>query len=109
MKIDDLSLDPLMEFISRNYRFDGDSYPELRENPDKAFNFGISHTAHHMMKSTAMVATEAEKADHGGEVDPSKLETVVIKQLVNTLKLASHIGLTSSDLIASIHGMYEKR
>ena len=107
MKINDLSLDPLMEFISRNYRFDGDSYPELQENPDKAFKFGISHTAHHMMKSTGVVATEAERADHGGKVRSEELEIAVVKQLVNTLKLASHIGLTSSDLIASVQGMYK--
>lgn len=108
MKIDDFSLDPLIEFISNNYRFDGGSYPELRENPEKTFMFGVSHTAHHMMKSTATVATEAEKADHGGKIDTAALEIAVVKQLVNTLKLASHIGFTSSDLVASIHGIYQK-
>ena len=62
-----------------------------------------------MMKSTAVVAAEAEKADHGGKVDMAALETAVVKQLVNTLKLASHMGLTSSDLVASINGMYQGR
>lgn len=109
MQIDDLSLDPLIEFISKRYRFDGDSYPELRGRPEKTFVFGISHSAHHMMKSTAVVAAEAEKADHGGKVDMAALETAVVKQLVNTLKLASHMGLTSSDLVASINGMYQGR
>lgn len=95
----EVTLKELMTRIDSGYSFSADVYPALRAaNLDQQHYFGLVHSLLHMEKSQGKLATELEAYDHGGMMDDTKLCEAACKQLVNTLKLASHLGLSAEDL-----------
>gem|GEM_PF-6014369 len=51
-----------------------------------------------MNKSLGVIASELEKAEHGAPMDHAELKLATLKQLVNVLKLACHLGITVPDI-----------
>lgn len=102
------TLQQLMQLIDHSYRFDAQTYPALQcdqgecEYGALVVNFAVAHSALHMIKSTAVVAAEAERVDHGGTLDRETLKVAIRKQLVNTLKLAAVLELSAADLIEMV-------
>lgn len=95
-------LSSLMIFIGERYTFTQEHYPDLDTSPHAKKAFAVRHSALHMMKSTGKIAAEAESADHGGEMNADNLKTATTKMLVNVLKLAEELGISSEELAANV-------
>lgn len=103
-----VNLAELMRKIDEKYRFSGDAYPALQMNSaEKQYYFGIAHSNLHMQKAQGTIATELEEADHGGVMSLATLRTATSKQLVNVLKLASHLGLSAEELAEFVEKAYK--
>lgn len=99
------TLDALMKFIGERYRFTDEEYPSLpllRWHPEKRAGFILKHAVLHMNKSLGVLATEAEAADHGGDIDGQKINSALAKMLISILKLAEERGLTGGRLAALV-------
>ena len=93
----------LMIFIGDRYTFTGEQYPELRESTENHKRaFGVRHSLLHMNKVTGVIATEVERAEHGGEMDSEKLKVAVAKMLINTIKLAEELGMSPAELATRV-------
>ncbi len=96
-------LQQLMDFISQRYQFTPGTYPDLAGlDDDRKQRFAITHSVLHMSKSLGQIAAEAERADHGGQMDGDVLYATTTKMLVNVLKLADELGIRASDLITAV-------
>ncbi|PIT91227.1 hypothetical protein COU17_01205 [Candidatus Kaiserbacteria bacterium CG10_big_fil_rev_8_21_14_0_10_49_17] len=92
-------LGELMELISQTFLFDGKKYPELRPaSLAKRYRFAVRHSALHISKSAGAIAAEAEKADHGEQMDHQAIKLATAKLFVTTVNLACHSGMTANDL-----------
>lgn len=95
----EVNLKEMMTRIDSGYSFTGKTYTALRDaNLDQQYYFGLVHSLLHMDKAQGKLATQLEAYDHGGVMGDSVLCEVACKQFVNTLKLASHLGLSAEDL-----------
>ena len=93
----------LMSFIGERYTFTEEHYPGFSQlTPKQQKLFAVRHSQLHMSKSTGAIATEAEAADHGGEMNSENLKVATTKMLINTLKLAEELGMTPEDIAASV-------
>jgi hypothetical protein len=96
-----------MKLVNEGYRFDAESYPSLKyTDVNETFVFGLSHSLLHITKSVGILAAELEGYDHGGSVNRQLLEEITLKQLVNFLKLASHLGITASQVSDYVREKY---
>ena len=98
-------LQALMSHIGSVYAFVPEKYPDLRAItgwPGRC-HFAVRHTALHMAKSTALVATQAEAADHGGKIDLDALRVAAAKQVINALNLAHVLEISAEQLIETIN------
>lgn len=87
-------LSDIMRTIDETYQFTPENYPALKDmtmNQRKAFI--CSHSAHHMMKSLGKISAQCETFDHGDNLDSEIIKEVVIKMIINSLKLASEMGI----------------
>ena len=105
MSTPSVSLAALMMHIDREYQFINRVYPTLTSKNNHLFV--VRHTALHMNKAAATVAAEAEVGDHGRKMNDEKLKEAVIKQLINSLKLASHLGMEATDIEQAILHFWE--
>jgi hypothetical protein len=109
-------LKELMQLINEYYQFNSSTHENLKnvehvgETPkhyeNYQFIFGIEHSLMHMMKTEGKLATLVEKFHHASfdieEVPQEEIQELVVKQVVNALKLASHMGLSAENIIADI-------
>ncbi len=97
------TLASLMSLIGDKYTFTNEHYPHVDlSTPEKVRVFAIAHSLLHMNKSLGRIATEREALDHGGTMDDEKLRITTAKMLVNTLKLAEELGMSSEDLETTV-------
>jgi hypothetical protein len=115
-------LKEIIELIDKHYQFNSRTYENLanvehiwetqKHYENYQFIFGIEHSLMHMMKTEGKLATLVEKFHHQSfDIDivlPEELNELAIKQVVNALKLASHMGLSAEDIIVGIKKQYEK-
>ncbi len=100
-------IDELIQFISENFIFDENSYPELKGVDEQArFLFAVRHSALHFSKTAGKIAAVSEDVDHGNEIDIEELKKNVPKALINTLRLAELVGMSEDDLVKAIEDKY---
>lgn len=93
----------LIKFIAENFRFDEESYPELKgASEGQRLNFAIRHSALHFAKTAGKISAVSEDVDHGGKLDIEELKKTIPKALINTLRLAELVGMSETDLIKAI-------
>lgn len=89
----------LMAYVNGKYTFTPEHYPVLQgASAEEVQAFAISHSAHHMSKSLGKISAESEAHDHGGKLDFDALQIATAKMFVNTLRLASELGLNATQL-----------
>ena len=89
----------LMTFIGERYKYNSATYPGFDEmTSEDRGGFIVKHSVLHMNKSTGALATEAERQDHGGDMNNEALCIACAKMLVNTLSLAQACGMTPEEL-----------
>jgi len=103
-------LSSLMLFIGERYTFTDKNYPGLDQlTPEQRKVFAVRHSQLHMSKSAGAIATEAEAADHGGQMDQERLKVATTKMLINSLKLAEELGMTPEDLAACVPSVMKSK
>ncbi|ATW04431.1 hypothetical protein CHN51_13480 [Sphingorhabdus sp. YGSMI21] len=97
-------LDELIELVSKLLPVTSVQYPKLdNEDGEPVANFCVRHSALHFTKTAGQLAAIAEAMDHGAVMNQSDLTKVAVNSLINSCKLASEIGISSSDLIQGIN------
>ena len=92
----------LMKHIELTYVFTAEHYPELaREGVNKEV-FALRHLLHHIQKSVGRLAAECERFDHGDELNDANIREVVVKILINVLKLAAERGISAKELVGDV-------
>ncbi|MBL1433972.1 hypothetical protein COB87_000120 [Candidatus Wolfebacteria bacterium] len=101
------NMQELMDFISENFVFDESIYPELKNaNEEQKLRFAVRHQALHFGKTSGNIIAVSERVDHGKEMDMEVLKKNVSKAFINTLRLASSIGMTGEDIVAAVEKKY---
>lgn len=117
------TLEEIMKLIDKHYQFNSSTYENLRnvehawETPkhyeNYQFIFGIEHSLMHMMKTEGKLAILVEKFHHVSfdieEVSQEEIKVLAVKQVVNALKLASHLGISSEEILLVIQKQYEQK
>lgn len=94
-----VDLAALMATVQAGFPFTQDRYPNGDlGTPEKTRAFAVRHSSVHMAKTGGQIAAEAEKYDHGNQINEAKLKIAVAKMLVNTLNLANILGVTAEEL-----------
>lgn len=91
------------DFITEKYKETEAEYPQLKGLSDtEKIKFSIKHCVLHSAKITGKLAAISEEADHGGDIDITKVETLAVKELINAITLANRIGLSAEELLDRI-------
>lgn len=80
-------------------------YPSLPE-PDHVVAFCVKHSALHFSKTSGQLAALAEQMDHGANPDLSEATKIVANSLVNTLKLAEELSISTESIMSFISQKY---
>jgi hypothetical protein len=98
------TLEEVMAYINNRYRFTENEYPALRGgvSPDDIAAFAANHTLLHFLKAIGTVAAVCEAHDHGAPLDLIALQAATVKMFINTLKLASELGMSDEELVAAV-------
>ncbi len=99
MNVPTTDLSSLVAFITERYKYNSAAYPGFDAmTPEARGGFIVKHSVLHMSKSVGALAAEAERQDHGGDMNNVALQVACAKMLVNTLSLASACGMTPEEL-----------
>ena len=114
-------LKEIMQLIDEHYQFSGEKYENLanvqglwetkKHFENYQFVFGIEHSLMHMMKTEGKLATLVESFHYTSFdieiISQTEIQELVVKQVVNALKLASHVGMSAEDIVLGIQKQYE--
>ena len=106
-QFDEANVDALMALVLKALPVDATRYPAT--SPMNALEiqlFCVKHSALHFSKTAGQLAAIAEAIDHGAELKTESLRKIAVSSLVNALKLADEVGLTSKDLVEEISQKY---
>ncbi len=97
----------LMRLVAENYPCTESDYPSLHGmSPEDRAAFVLRHNALHFAKSAGAVATLSEKVDHGAPLNMSEVQPLVIKALVNAIKLGEVAGMTAEQIVAQTEAFF---
>ncbi len=98
-----MNIQELISYIAKRYQFTPEKYPEIKDmTEEEKLSFAIRHLSIHFSKTAGKVATVSEARDHGGEIDFESLKVDVAKSLLNTLRLAELVKVSSDELESMI-------
>jgi hypothetical protein len=104
------NLDAYIKFVAAHNLPDERRYPGIKDMTDEQKRwFMMMHYVTHFAKTTGKIANAFEVADHGGEFKTDFLKIDVAKQLINTLYMASALGMTEEDLLHVIETKYNEK
>ncbi len=104
-------LDKLIKFISKNFPFNGDKYPDLKREADEQtlLRFGLKHVGLHMSKSLGKVSHASERLDHGKEFDLVEIRAEAVNTVINGLKLAELLNVSGAQIISEMEAKYHDK
>lgn len=97
-------IDDLRCYVAAILPVDVAHYPSLPENCVTAFC--VKHSALHFSKTSGQLAALAESMDHGLSPDLSEATKIVANSLVNALKLAEELSISTDSILAFLHQKY---
>ena len=98
-----MDLNNLMAVVFEHWPFDYDNYPRMQKlSEEEKRAFIIRHILMHQAKAVAKVTEAVEPFDHGAPLDHNKLQLSTRNFFINTLRLASAIGISSEELAAYV-------
>lgn len=98
-------IDELRSFVAHALPVNEARYPSLSPD-DNAVAFCVKHSALHFSKTSGQLAALAEKLDHGAEADLEEATKIVANSLVNALKLAEELSISTSSILAFLEEKY---
>jgi len=100
-----MELKELMELIEESWTFDENNHPGIdRLSADQVSLFAVRHILMHQQKAVGRLVEAYEPTDHWQPLIKSAVLLAVRNSLVNTLRLASTIGLKASELEGYVLG-----
>ena len=100
-------IDELRSFVIDALPVTRAHYPSLSDDSD-VVAFCVKHSALHFSKTSGQLAALAEKLDHGLYPDLSEATKIVANSLVNTLKLAEELSISTESIIAFLYDKYPR-
>lgn len=98
-------IDELRTFVVEALPVTKSQYPSLPE-PDHVVAFCVKHSALHFSKTSGQLAALAERMDHGGNPDLSEATKIVANSLVNALKLAEELSISTESILSFLSQKY---
>ena len=96
-----------MDFVTAHYPFTPAKFPSIEDaTEDEIQRFAVRHLALHTGKTVGKIIAAIEPSDHGAALDIEEIRENLPKSLINTLRLASLVGMTGSELLAAIEKAY---
>ena len=96
------TIEEVWVYINSKYIFNQENYPKIPAEEPARKAFIVNHSLQHMCKSTGKIAAEVETFDHGGQMNNENLKEATVKMFINTLKLASELGINTWDLMNAV-------
>jgi hypothetical protein len=105
----DLTIEEAGALIARAFVFSPEAYEMLPPRSLARQIFEIVHCQSHLTKSLGAVAAVTEAVDHSGVLPDEaveRLQLAACKQVVNALKLAEVVGVSSHEVAEYIQKKY---
>jgi|GEM_PF-1289368 len=98
-------IDELRSFVAEALPVTKMQYPSLPE-ADSVIAFCVKHSALHFSKTSGQLAALAEKMDHGAHPDLGEATKIVANSLVNALKLAEELSISTESILTFLNQKY---
>jgi len=103
----DTNLNYLMELVATHYPCTEADYPALNGmTPAERSAFVLRHNALHFAKSAGAVASLSEKVDHGAPLNMTEVQPLVVKALVNAIKLGEVAGMSPQQIVLQVESFF---
>ena len=99
------SITDLRFFVSQSIPVSENHYPNLMQD-SSVTAFCVRHSALHFSKTSGQLAALAEMMDHGHQADIHAATKIVANSLVNALKLAEELNISTDKILEYLVGKY---